>query len=60
MNVKKSVVDRIKAKLEKEQQNLRYECDKNKYSIKKLVGEQELMKREISTLGQMIKDLESK
>jgi hypothetical protein len=57
MNIKREVVDRIKDKLEKEQQKLRYKCDKNKQAIKNMVSEQEVMKREIAALGKMIKDL---
>jgi len=58
MNVKKEVVNRIKDKLTKEQAKLKYECEKNKWAMKNLVDEQELMKREIATLGAMIKDLD--
>ena len=58
MNVKKEVVARIKEKLTKEQSKLKYECQKNKWAMKKLVTEQEVMKREIAALGQMIKDLD--
>jgi len=57
MNVKKEVVNRIRDKLTKEQDKPKYECQKNKWAMKKLVDEQELMKREIATLGAMIKDL---
>ena len=57
MNVKKEVIHRIKDKLEKEQSKLKYECEKNKWAMKKLVDEQEIMKREIAALGIMIKDL---
>jgi hypothetical protein len=57
MNVTKEVVARIKYKLEKEQRDLRHNCSRNKHNIKKLVEDQEVMKREIALLGEMIRDL---
>ena len=57
MNVKKQVVDNVTARLVKDQANLRYKCKTNARKMKDLGCENEVMKREIAKLGELIKSL---
>ena len=55
MNLRKQVVENVKAKLVKNQTNLRYKCKDNAEAMKRLGYENEVMKREIAELGALIK-----
>lgn len=57
MNVKKQVIENVRAKLVAEQNKLKYKCNQNAYTMKKLTEENTIAKREISALGELIKSL---
>jgi len=58
MNLKKEVVDRIKAKLIRDQQDLQYDLKKNSNEINRLSGENTIKKRQIAKLGELIKSID--
>ena len=58
MDLKKQVVENIKIKLVKDQNNLRHKCKGNAQKMKDLAWDNEVMKREIAKLGDLIKSLE--
>jgi len=58
MNLKKEVVDRIKAKLIRDQQDLHYDLKKNSNEINRLSGENTIKKRQIAKLGELIKSID--
>ena len=58
MNLKKQVVENVKARLKKDQDDLRYRCKCNATKMKNLAVENETMKREVAKLGELIKSLE--
>ena len=58
MNLKKQVVENVKAKLVKDQENLRFKCKCNARKMKDLGYENKVMKREIAKLGELIRSLE--
>lgn len=57
MNVKKQVLENIKAKLVSQQNKLRYDCERNASKMKALAHDNEVMKRERAKLGELIKSL---
>ena len=57
MNIKKEVVERLSLKLTREQNTLRYSCNKNAREMKRLGEENTIKKREIAKLGELIKSL---
>jgi len=58
MNLKKEVVDRIKAKLIRDQQDLQYALKKNSNEINRLSDENTIKKRQIAKLGELIKSID--
>jgi len=58
MNLKKEVVDRIKAKLIRDQQDLQYDLKKNSNEINRLSDENTIKKRQIAKLGELIKSID--
>jgi len=54
MNIKKEVHARIAEKLKREQMHLRNKISLNKYTMKKLLAEQVINKRELAELESLI------
>lgn len=58
MNLKKEVVERIKSKLIRDQQDLQYELRKNSNEINRLSNENTIKKRQIAKIGELIKSID--
>jgi len=58
MSVKTKVIENIKERLVKDQQNLGYSCKRNSVEMQRLGKDNEVMKREIAKLGELIKGLD--
>lgn len=58
MNVKKQVIENIKAKLISQQNKLKYDCERNATKMKALANDNEVMKRERAKLGELIRSIE--
>lgn len=58
MNLKKEVVDRIKAKLIRDQQDLQHDLRKNSNEINRLSDENTIKKRQIAKIGELIKSID--
>lgn len=56
--MKKSAKDAIRAKMLQEQNAIRAQLRQNIWSMKKLVDQQTLLKREIAVYGELIRSLE--
>ena len=58
MNIKKQVIESIKAKLMSQQNKLKRDCELNAYKINQLAQENEIMKREQAKLGELIRSID--
>jgi hypothetical protein len=57
MNLRKEVIENVSKKLQLDQTKLRYKCKSNASRMKDLGRENEVLKREIAKLGELIKSL---
>ena len=59
LSTKEEVLRNVRARLEREQQNLRFKLERNKRTLADLTHEQTITKREIAKIGEILYGLDN-